>query len=79
MRFADGMAVTSQVCDFDMQGRPMTFGELWTVLRGVGLFMAEGEGRFEEAHYEVDHEERGHIGFGTLKYERLRSGWISQA
>ncbi|KAI4217347.1 MAG: hypothetical protein LQ351_000656 [Letrouitia transgressa] len=79
MRFGDGMAVTSQVCDFDMHGRPMTFRDLWTVLRGVGLYVSEGQGRFEELHYEVDHEERGRLGFGSLKYERLGSVWISQA
>ncbi|KAL9032233.1 MAG: hypothetical protein Q9214_008059, partial [Letrouitia sp. 1 TL-2023] len=78
MRFADGMAITSQVCDFDMHGRAMTFRDLWDALRGVGLFMAEGEGRFEEVHFEVDHEQRGRIGFGTVKYERLRGVQVSQ-
>ncbi|KAL9611031.1 MAG: hypothetical protein Q9167_004312 [Letrouitia subvulpina] len=73
MHFADGMSITYRACDFDMHERPMMFRDLWNALRGLGFFMTDGEGRFAETNYEIDHERRGYIGFASLKYERLES------
>ena len=73
VRFDNGDKITSTFCDFAQTGHPMTWRDVTEALRGVGRYMKDVSGVFQETFVNVIGSEGQLLGFGHTVWERKAS------